>query len=171
MLKCCKSRQAVDSCTICACHSNRRLRDNAGLGLEGILSVVVVLSAHFGIFCNLLPSCFAANESTSHGARYHGTDTKQNGGSQDNIRAPGHVGSEQKDVDYEGQKTDDKSNDGEDEESEKISGRVCRGMPVGDNSHNKEDEGKKRGDGMNDQDSGETVTHALRNVERFVIGP
>ena len=62
---------------------------------------------------------------------------------------------EEENVDQKCEKTDEQGGNGEDEQSEEVSGRVRRSVKVGGDGEAKANEGQESGDWMNDEDVGE----------------
>lgn len=110
------------------------------------LPVVVVLSTHFGILCDALLPGLSADQGPPHGARYDAAQGHENGGRQNEVRSPSKMGNEEQHIDEECQKTSEESKDAHDEEKEQIADRVRGRVEMGDNRHDKHDEGEECSD-------------------------
>lgn len=70
----------------------------------------------------------------------------------------------------EGQESDEKGWDGEDEESEEIARRVSSRSEVRSNCQAKADQSEKGSDWVNNQNGGETASSAGGQLEAFIVG-
>lgn len=112
------------------------------------LSVVEVLTTHFGVLGYLLSTVLAADEGAAHGTSNDGTCADHDGGCENDIGTPGHVRHEHQDVNHKGSYANQEGDNGEYEETQKESSRVGWGVKMGDDSHDKHDEDQQGGHGM-----------------------
>jgi hypothetical protein len=121
----------------------------------GALAIVEVLPIHLGVLCNASLAGLAADEGSAHGTGDDATGGNQDGGGQDQIGTPGHVGDEQEDVDEEWQQGENEGQDAEDEDAEQVAGGVGGGVEVSGTGEYEHDQGEEGGDGVHDEDGGE----------------
>lgn len=85
-------------------------------------SVVIVLPAHFRIVRDPLLPRLATNDGPAHGTRDQGSKSDQNGGSQYEVRAEGHVRYEKEYIDQKRQDAENEIEDADEEYCEQIPG-------------------------------------------------
>lgn len=149
LLKRGKLRQGVSPAICAANHGDCGLvYGRSGHGSDWLLSlaVVVVLAAHLGILSNALLPCLSAHDGPPHGARNQSTQGNQNGSGEDDVRAPGHVGDKEQDIDEKAQEADEEGDNADDEQHQQVPSRMGRAVEVGDDGENEHDESQ---DGCN----------------------
>lgn len=115
------------------------------------LPVVVVLPTHLRILGNALLPRLSAHDCPTHRARNQATDGNEDGSSQDDVRAPGHVGHKEQDVDEETQEADEEIDDAHDEDHQQEPRRVGWAMEVRNHGQDKHDESEEGGNRVNNE--------------------
>lgn len=115
--------------------------------------VVVCGAVHVCILFDALLTSLATDECSSHGAGYYAGANDEDGSSQHNPAAPLHMRDEEKDIDKEGEKSDEEGRESKDEEGEEVSRRMAWAMEVGGHSEAEAYQSEKGGDGVNNEDS------------------
>jgi hypothetical protein len=115
------------------------------------LPVVVVLATHLGIRSNTLLPRLSAHDGSAHGARNQATERDEDGSGKDDVRAPGHVGHKEQDIDEEAQEADEEIDDAHDEDHQQVPRRVGWAVEVSNHGEDKHDESEEGGNWMNNE--------------------
>lgn len=162
-----EGREGVGTAARTARHGDRRRNIKAN-GLV-CFPVVVVLPAHLGILCDLLPAVLAADKRTTHGTGDYTTNEHYDGGCQYDVRAPAQVRDEEQDVDDEGAETHQERDDSEHEKGEKIPRRVRWSVKVRSDGHDEHDQDEERCDWVEDENRRESVAHSFGHIEGIIV--